>query len=87
MAIYTDSLIANNSLLFISGQTPQLENSIPHSIDEQLDVVIEKIDAIILNNNATKLNIINMNIYITHKSYLPHVRNKSLIIWGRLKQQ
>lgn len=40
MTIYTDSLIANNPLLFISGQTPQLKNSIPHSIDEQLDVVI-----------------------------------------------
>lgn len=76
MAIYQDSLIVNPPLLLISGQTPQQGDLIPETIEEQLDIVINKIDAIIKANNAQKQNVVKMGIYITDNAYLSAVREK-----------
>ncbi len=76
MAIYQNSIIVNQPLLLISGQTPQKEEFIPDLIEDQLDIVIAKIDAILKENNAEISNIAKMNIYITDREYLYAVRSK-----------
>lgn len=47
MAIYQNSIIVNQPLLLISGQTPQKEEFIPDLIEEQLNIVLAKIVALL----------------------------------------
>ncbi|STD26627.1 hypothetical protein [Enterococcus mundtii] len=42
MAIYSNSIMTDSPLLFISGQTPQKGDYIPDGIDEQIQIVVEK---------------------------------------------
>ena len=76
MAIYTDCKIVDGPVLMISGQTPQMGNGIPKTIDEQLDSVIGKINAIIEAQGCDKHNLVNMNVYLTSRDYVPHFRKK-----------
>ncbi|MGX2946837.1 RidA family protein [Enterococcus alishanensis] len=85
MAIYTDSKIIREPLLIISGQTPQKDNFIPDSIEEQLDIVLEKIALIISENQASRKNIGKMNVYLTHSQYLNAVREKLTAFYGENK--
>lgn len=75
MAIYSNSVITNGPLLIISGQTPQKEDVIPVTIEEQLEVVIAKIDALIAENGGRATDIVKMNVYITETAYLGGVRD------------
>lgn len=70
MAIYSDFMITERPLLFISGQTPQKDNDIPEEIEEQLEVVIEKIDNLVTKNKLLPRNIVKMNVYLTNSAYL-----------------
>lgn len=85
MKIYSDSLITNTPLLMISGQTPQDGESIPTSIDEQLDIVIQKIDTLIQENQASKERIVKMNVYLTEATALTAVREKLTAYYGNNK--
>ena len=76
MALYQDSVLASGPLLFISGQIAQQDDSIPESIEEQMDVVLGKIDAIIKHNGVGLSNIVKMSFFITDKEYLPALREK-----------
>lgn len=42
MAIYSNSVMTDSPLLFISGQTPQKEDYIPDGIDEQYKSLLKK---------------------------------------------
>lgn len=85
MKIYTDSIIVNSPLLLISGQTPQSGDFVPDTMDDQLNIVLEKIDSILIKNNCSKNNIVNMSIYITDRSYLQIVRDKISNYMGNIK--
>ncbi|WP_265459656.1 RidA family protein [Enterococcus sp. HY326] len=82
MAIYANSILTNGPLLIISGQTPQKDELIPDSIEEQLTIVIEKIAAIIAENQASLEKIVKMNVYLTDASYLPALREKLSAFYG-----
>ncbi|MBO0439622.1 RidA family protein [Candidatus Enterococcus ikei] len=85
MKIYSDSIIVNSPLLIISGQTPQEEDTTPTLIEDQLDIVIKKIEKIIQENNTTKEKIAKMNVYITDSSFLGAVRKKLSNYYGKNK--
>lgn len=85
MAIYVNSKIVKEPLLIISGQTPQKDTLIPESIEEQLDIVLEKIAQIISENQASRENIAKMNVYLTHSQYLNAVREKLTAFYGENK--
>lgn len=76
MAIYQNSVVVNQPLLLISGQTPQKDDVIPDSIEEQLEIVLSKIKTIIEENNCELAKIAKMNVYITDRAYLSAVRDK-----------
>lgn len=85
MKIYSDSTVVNTPLLVISGQTPQNRDYIPASIEEQLDIVINKIDKLIRINNASIEKIVKMNVYITERTSLETVREKLSLFYGHNK--
>lgn len=71
--------------LFISGQTPEQDNFIPDNIESQVEIIMNKIEEIILCNNAKISNIVKMNIFITDTSYLKAVREKVSSFLGDTK--
>ena len=85
MAIYQDSIVVNQPLLLISGQTPQNGEKIPHSFETQMEIVINKLDTIIKQHNATKGDIVKMGIYLTDVTYLPIFREKLSNYLGETK--
>lgn len=85
MAIYSDSVIVKTPLLIISGQTPQKDEVTPKSIDEQLDIVLDKIAKIISDNHAEIKNISKMNVYLTSATFLPIFRAKMTDFLNDLK--
>ncbi|KAF1299463.1 enamine deaminase RidA [Enterococcus sp. JM4C] len=76
MVMYSPSVVAEGPLLLISGQTPEQETIIPNNIEAQLDIVLNKIEDIIVSNQAKTANIVKMNIFITDTAYLAAVRKK-----------
>lgn len=63
MRIYTDSIIVNSPLQFISEHTPQSEDFVPGAIDEHSNFELKKIDSIIIRNNCSMSNIVSLYIY------------------------
>jgi 2-iminobutanoate/2-iminopropanoate deaminase len=82
MAIYSDSIITDSPLLIISGQTPQKEDYIPEAIEEQIQIVIEKINSLIIDNEASVQNIVKMNVYLTDASFIEPLRDKLMKLYG-----
>lgn len=76
MAIYQDTMISSNKVLYISGQTPNNGDEISDDIYIQLDVVISKIDTLLKNNGLTVTDLVNINIYLTDREYLLPMREK-----------
>ncbi|OJG46195.1 hypothetical protein RV04_GL001361 [Enterococcus hermanniensis] len=62
-------------MLIISGQTPQKDDYIPEDITEQIELVVEKINAIILENHTLSKNIVKMNVYLTNADFLGPLSN------------
>lgn len=85
MAIYSNSVMTDSPLLFISGQTPQKEDHIPDGIDEQIQIVVEKINSIIMDNKASTQNIVKMNVYLTDTSFLESLRTTLINLYGENK--
>jgi Putative translation initiation inhibitor, yjgF family len=85
MAIYQDFVSAKHPLLFISGQTGQQDGITPASIEEQLDNIVSKIDAIIKRNGADSTRIVKMNLYITDRAYVSALRDKLEAYLGETK--
>lgn len=76
MAIYQDALVSKNEVLYISGQTPSKGDFVSESINDQLDVVLDKIVSI-LNAHQLKIeNLVKITIYITSRDYLKAIRDK-----------
>ena len=76
MAMYEDSLVVNGPLLLISGQVANLEDGIPETIEEQMDVVLGKIAAILKGNGSDVNKIAKMTFYLTDKAYIPALRER-----------
>ncbi|GAA5421475.1 RidA family protein [Tetragenococcus halophilus] len=85
MPIYTNSLVSNAPFLFISGQTPEENNNIPDSIQDQTHIVLQKINSLIAEHNLDLTNLVKVNVYITDASYLPDVRSVVTEIFGEIK--
>lgn len=85
MAIYSNSIMTDSPLLFISGQTPQKEDYIPDGINEQIQIVVEKINSIIMDNEASTQNIVKMNVYLTDASFLGSLRTTLIKLYGENK--
>ncbi|MGX7150204.1 RidA family protein [Enterococcus ureasiticus] len=75
MQIYQNTKIASNKSLYISGQTPSKEGLTPQSIEEQTEVVLEKITAALHEHDLTVDDLVKITIYITDISYLLSVRS------------
>jgi len=69
--MYEDSLIVNGPLLLISGQVANLESGVPETIEEQVDVVLDKISAILRHNGVDVSKIAKMTFYLTDRAYIP----------------
>lgn len=76
MAIYQDTQISSTKVLYISGQTPNQGEELSLDINEQVDVVLQKIITILKNNNLSITNLVKMTIYITDREYLPAIRER-----------
>lgn len=85
MKIYQNTKIASNISLYISGQTPSKIDYTPQSIEEQTEVVLEKITAALHENNLTVESLVKITIYITDVSYLAGVRSKLAEFVGESK--
>ncbi|WP_427814560.1 RidA family protein (plasmid) [Enterococcus sp. 22-H-5-01] len=85
MAIYSNSIVTDSPLLIISGQTPQKDDYIPEDITEQIELVVEKINTIILENHTNAKNIVKMNVYLTNADYLDPLRNVLSKFYGEYK--
>lgn len=53
MAIYTDTKIAQEPFLFISGQTPSQDGATPEAPQEQTTIVLKKIEQLLSANQLT----------------------------------
>ncbi|WP_086315305.1 hypothetical protein A5821_002752 [Enterococcus sp. 7F3_DIV0205] len=85
MQIYQNTKIAGNKSLYISGQTPSKEGYTPHGIEEQTEIVLEKIITALHENNLTVDDLVKITIYITDVAYLPGVRSKLASFVGASK--
>ena len=76
MAMYEDSLVVHGPLLLISGQVANLDSGIPECIEEQMDVVLGKLAAILTGKGADVSNIVKMMLFLTDKAYIPVLRER-----------
>lgn len=85
MAIYQDTLVAGNRVLYISGQTPNTGEEVSEDIYTQMDVVLGKIVELLQINNLKINSIVKMNIYLTDRKYLLAMREKISEVFGEHK--
>ncbi len=58
--------IEHNGLLYLAGQLPlrQEDRSIPETIEEQTDLVLQKVETILVEAGSHKFNVLQVRIYI-----------------------
>ena len=66
---YSQAILTNNNMLFISGQIPMdLSGNIPETIEEQTKQVLRNIHAILVESNFTVDNIVKTTIFLSDMS-------------------
>lgn len=85
MPIYSSSLVFDAPFLFISGQTPERNDTIPDSVKDQTHIALQKINSLIAEHNLDLTNLVKMNVYITGSSYLADIRSVFTEIFGEIK--
>ena len=60
--------IAHNGILYLSGQLPinQETRLIPETIEEQADLALNNVEAILIEAGSTKNKVLQVRVYISH---------------------
>ncbi len=71
MAGHYSSYTEHNGTIYISGQLPinPDNNQIPENIEEQTNIVLQKLDSILHQSGSSKENVVQVRIYITDVNY------------------
>ncbi len=79
--------IEHNGMLYLSGQLPinQADRSIPETIDEQTDLVLNNIEIILKEAGSSKNNVLQVRIYISDISLWDRVNERYSIFFENHK--
>jgi 2-iminobutanoate/2-iminopropanoate deaminase len=60
--------IEHNGILYLSGQLPidQITKAIPKTVEEQTDLALKNVEAILKEAGSSKSNVLQMRIYISN---------------------
>ncbi|MBK8517128.1 MAG: RidA family protein [Saprospiraceae bacterium] len=76
--------VAHNGILYLSGQLPidQVTKTIPESIGEQTDMVMENVNRVLEAAGSTKNDVIQVRIFITNIEYWNEVNTRYAAFFG-----
>ena len=79
--------IKHNGLLYLSGQLPRRieDKSIPTTIEEQTDLVLQNVETILIEAGSHKFNVLQVRIYIPNVELWDKVNQRYAIFFEHHK--
>ncbi len=79
--------IEHNGMLYLSGQVPvdPVSQKVPESIEEQTDLVLQKVEQIINESGSSKNHILQMRVYISDIKLWDIVNERYRLFFGNHK--